>query len=175
MATFFLSVDFYQHIRIISAYLLKMQITGPRVRSELATLMGGRTWSQNFDIVQCWILICTKAWELRWEILSLAVLSESIAKIIPKMLHFLWHFCFLFQAISWRKKKLKETLGSFYSERKTEKFSNFFPTQQVLTFQCALKEETFLPPKWYFQGCLLVVCYLEIKYNNSLQPILTNV
>lgn len=146
-----------------------MQITGPCPRLAelvyLASLMGGGTWNQNFDTVQSWILTYTKARELRWGILPVPALSGSIAEIIPQSFQVFLESTFSFPSNN-LKEEAESYLGSFYRERKKwiKKVQWLaFPTQQVLTFHCALKEVAFLPPKLYFQGCLLAVCYLKIK------------
>ena len=133
--------------------------------------MGGGTWTQNSKCpkLDSWILTYIKAQELRWGILPLAAHSGSTADIIPPKLQ-----VFSFQNNKLKEEVAKSSLDCICIERKKQTREKVhwltFPTQQVLTFHCALKESALLLPNWYFQGCWLAVCFLIIKYSDSLQP-----
>lgn len=124
MASFLKVWTLYHLITIISVYLLKMQITGLWLRSaeleELRTQMGGKTWNQNFNIVQCWSHIYMKPQELKWGILRLADLSESAGEIILRSLQF---SCSLYFVSKQYTKEVESYLDSFYLEKKTTKNS----------------------------------------------------
>ena len=132
--------------------------------------MGGRTWTQNSKCpkLDSWSLTYIKSQEVRWGILPLAACSGSTVDIIPPK----------FQVFSFQSNKLKEevaesSLDRVCIERKKEIREKVqwltFPTRQVLTFHCALRQAALLP-NWYFQGCWLAMCFLIIIYSDSLQP-----
>lgn len=141
---------FYHLIRIISEYFLKMQITGP----------GELQWEVECGIR---ILIVSDVGFLSplepkisvRNIISGCSFKNPLLKLFPKACsYFRVSISLPKQYTEGRSKKLLR----LYTWREKEKVQwLIIPTQQVLTFHCAVKEETFLPPKWYFQECLLAV------------------